>query len=365
MHMGQRDIVLKNYLSDPSIFADLFNGILFGGKQVLRAEMLTELDSTETMVLQAHEWMPELKQRFRDVAKKAEDGTRFVVLGVENQTEVDYSMVVRSQLYDVLNYADQVEMIRREHVRKGDLQGKERLCGFAKTDVLRPVITLVLYYGSEPWNAAVELTDLFDKREPIGEYEGFLQNYGLNLVRMGELENPEIFKSGLRQICGLLKAGRGKKRVKQFLDERREEYAGLDEATFDVIKVLMDMPWLEEWKRSNRGQEEGGYNMLKGFEEYWEEEREKVRVETRKELREEVKAEVKEEVKEEVKAKVKAEVQAEVQKELRQEGIKLLIQDNLEEGKTPERIQEKLIRRFSLSREQAEQYYNRFAPEEH
>lgn len=38
-------------------------------------------------------------------------------------------------------------------------------------------------------------------------------------------------------------------------------------------------------------------------------------------------------------------------------GINALIQDNLEEGKTKEQIIVKLMRHFSLSREQAEEYY--------
>ena len=38
-------------------------------------------------------------------------------------------------------------------------------------------------------------------------------------------------------------------------------------------------------------------------------------------------------------------------------GINALIQDNFEEGKTKEQIIVKLMRHFSLSREQAEEYY--------
>lgn len=43
-----------------------------------------------------------------------------------------------------------------------------------------------------------------------------------------------------------------------------------------------------------------------------------------------------------------------------EQGIKALIQDNLEDGKTEAQILEKLVRRFSLTRERAKQYYEHF-----
>ena len=42
-----------------------------------------------------------------------------------------------------------------------------------------------------------------------------------------------------------------------------------------------------------------------------------------------------------------------------EKGINALILDNLEDGKTEEQILDKLVRRFSLSREEAKQYFDR------
>lgn len=41
-------------------------------------------------------------------------------------------------------------------------------------------------------------------------------------------------------------------------------------------------------------------------------------------------------------------------------GIKILIQDNFEEGKTKEVIIEKLIKRFELPKEEAEAYFHKY-----
>lgn len=44
----------------------------------------------------------------------------------------------------------------------------------------------------------------------------------------------------------------------------------------------------------------------------------------------------------------------------RREGIKALVEDNLEEGVPQKRIIEKLMKRYALSQETAQDYYNRF-----
>ncbi|MBM6752670.1 transposase, partial [Mediterraneibacter glycyrrhizinilyticus] len=41
--MGKADIAVKNWLSDKERFADLFNGTVFGGKQVVLPENLEDM----------------------------------------------------------------------------------------------------------------------------------------------------------------------------------------------------------------------------------------------------------------------------------------------------------------------------------
>ena len=43
--MGRKDLQKKGYFHDAGRFADLINGLLCEGRQVLTAEDLTELDS--------------------------------------------------------------------------------------------------------------------------------------------------------------------------------------------------------------------------------------------------------------------------------------------------------------------------------
>ena len=42
--MGQRDLYQSDFYEDKSRFADVFNGILFGGKEVMKPEELETED---------------------------------------------------------------------------------------------------------------------------------------------------------------------------------------------------------------------------------------------------------------------------------------------------------------------------------
>lgn len=46
--MGKKELSLKSYLSDPARYADVYNGNVFGGMQVLRAEQLEKAESVQT-----------------------------------------------------------------------------------------------------------------------------------------------------------------------------------------------------------------------------------------------------------------------------------------------------------------------------
>ena len=41
---GEKDLAVMRFLEKPENFSDLFNGSLFRGKQVLKAEMLESID---------------------------------------------------------------------------------------------------------------------------------------------------------------------------------------------------------------------------------------------------------------------------------------------------------------------------------
>lgn len=50
------DTILKNYWSDNGQFADIFNAVLFEGKQVFKPEELENSDTEESFVLKHRDY---------------------------------------------------------------------------------------------------------------------------------------------------------------------------------------------------------------------------------------------------------------------------------------------------------------------
>ena len=102
--MGKADTITKEYMQNTVVFADAFNYLIYGGKQVIQPEQLRELDTTELTTLFGENNENAQVQVYRDVLKSVtamEDGEcAYLILGIENQSAIHYAMPVRNMLYD-------------------------------------------------------------------------------------------------------------------------------------------------------------------------------------------------------------------------------------------------------------------------
>ena len=102
--IGAADTVTKAYIRKNEVFADAFNYFMYDGIQKIQPKQLRELDSTEMAILLNEKDTKDntnedkeaskhkMVQKYRDLLKTAtimEDGeAAYVLLGIENQTEV-------------------------------------------------------------------------------------------------------------------------------------------------------------------------------------------------------------------------------------------------------------------------------------
>ena len=100
-------------MADDHVFADAFNFLLYGGAQVIRPEHLRELDTGQTALVRQQDGRAETVEKSRDLLKELvckEDGERaYLILGIENQTDVHYAMPVRNMMYNAMSYEKQVK----------------------------------------------------------------------------------------------------------------------------------------------------------------------------------------------------------------------------------------------------------------
>ena len=83
-------------------------------------------------------------------------------------------------LQNTMGYIRQCEEIAAKHKREKDLKGVEFLCGFSITDRLKPIISVVLYLGTDKWDWPHTLHDMLGKID--GRLLEKVPNYSINLV---------------------------------------------------------------------------------------------------------------------------------------------------------------------------------------
>ena len=170
------DIIMKEFWRVNERFADLFNAVLFKGKNVIKSDMLKEMDTDISGTIKWKKGQSSLK-RVRDIVKKEYDGVEFNILGIEIQDKVHYAMPLRTMIYDGLGYLKEYNELKGKNRYTSGMTSDEFLSGMKKDDRLHPIITIVLYYSEMPWDGPVSIKDMmihkgFCEVEIIKDYAG-------------------------------------------------------------------------------------------------------------------------------------------------------------------------------------------------
>ena len=181
---------------------------------MIQPEKLREIDTTEMAILQGGDQKhqdSETVQKYRDILKKTvvkEDGeTVYLLLGVENQTDIHYAMPVRNLIYDALQYGKQVSDITAENRKTGKKRsGGEYLSGFYKEDKLTPVITLVIHFGTELWDGPESLHEMLRVMiKNTGLYSGLSNSSERSRTfdkrAAGTVSDESSRSAGMHKIC--------------------------------------------------------------------------------------------------------------------------------------------------------------------
>ena len=139
-------------------------------------------------------------KRYRDIVKRWGNTATFAVMAVENQDKIHYAMPVRNMIYDGLAYTSQMNQIweqRSENREK--MSDAEFLSRFRKGDHLHPVITAVLYYGTKPWDASLDIHGMLRLDDSSGKFrriKEYIPNYRINLIDAERAGTDRTFSHG-------------------------------------------------------------------------------------------------------------------------------------------------------------------------
>lgn len=218
--MGAVDIVTAEYMSENSVFADAFNFYMYNGEQVVDPDSLKAVDTKE-IALPFKDDTTDAVQKYRDVFKSAvircDDKAAYVLLGIENQTNIHYAMPVRNMIYDALQYGKQVSEVAAKHKRKKEHKGKEEyLSGFHKDDTLTPVITLVIHFGPDKWDGPTSIHEMLSTNDQV--ILKYTQDYKLNLIDPAAISEVELgkFSSDLGEVLTLIKYSNNAQKFREY-----------------------------------------------------------------------------------------------------------------------------------------------------
>ena len=200
----QKDVTLKTFWRDNEHFADLFNATVFNGKQVLKPNKLTEMDTDVSATIQSKSYNESIT-RNRDVVKKMSDGVEFNILGLEIQDKTHYAMPLRTMTYDALGYIKEYNDIKKHHKLNKDsfCSPEEFLSGINKSDGFHPIITIVLYYGESLWDGPTCLSDMMiSMSNNIKEY---FSDYKLNLVQILDSDKYTFYNEDVRDVFNIIR----------------------------------------------------------------------------------------------------------------------------------------------------------------
>ena len=242
--MGVKDQGLQEYLRDNERFADLVNGTLFAGKQIIKASYLKEVQRKKRVSCQ----LQTIGSNTHKIKSSDENGVKFiylererdflrlhdkpgcrVLLACEAESRANYEMPVRCFTYDGVEYTDQLKSRKRNRKR-----GKHR-----KRRPLVPVFHQVLYLGEERWQSKKKLQEMMEIPEEVGEFSSLLPEYDICMADIHE-QNPQLFHTEWRDIFSLMSHSRKKEELKKYIEDNKIEIQKLSLETRWFLAILLE-----------------------------------------------------------------------------------------------------------------------------
>ncbi len=221
--MGAIDVECKAYMSDATHFADAFNFLVYGGRQVINSEQLVTLSETEFAFI-GMGGKRRARERRRDVLRL---------------WEAKKDEKARNMLYDAIKYDEQVNAKRKRHRKERDegLKKDEFVSGFSRSDRIMPVVTLVLYFGPSEWDGPMSIHEMLDESDD--EILAFVPDYRINLIAPKSIAEVDFdkFRTNLGRVLRYIKHSKDKDELATIVFGD-EGYRSLDTESAHLINTV-------------------------------------------------------------------------------------------------------------------------------
>jgi len=262
--MGRKEEPIIEYCEKPHNFAGLLNGWMFKGQKRIFPDQVHTVDSRYTGKSSSGRFV-RYRTRHRDIVKQIEGAYIRILIGAEIQSYIDYAMPVRVMDYDAMEYKRQTAALRQKH--KTEHPKQVFLSDMQKTDSLIPVLTLVLYLGTEIWDSAKNLHALLDFSKLPEELKRYIPDYPVYVLDICHESDERLleFPQNIACMFLLLKYQKDKEKLLEVL-ENVKAFQSVDREMYDAVWTYTNERKLLEL-REQLEDENGGVNMCQAIRE--------------------------------------------------------------------------------------------------
>ena len=202
--MTSPDAALKEFFKDNEIFADIFNSYFFNNDEIIRAKDLEPDNTVYTATIKLNgktgkKNRLEKINKYRDNIRRTKIGY-LVILGIEDQNKIHYSMPIRTMLYDVLGYSTELSAMSKSEDRS-NWTVDEILSKVKRGTKVTPIMTVVFYTGEDPWDGPRSLHDMLNVDDKIKEH---VPDYPLNIIDIGHDKDLSFKCKELNELKDML-----------------------------------------------------------------------------------------------------------------------------------------------------------------
>ena len=214
------DGACRTVFSNDVSFASFYNAAIFEGKQIIHPDRLVRFEFDISFIINDSK-RAEDKKRRRDIVVKSDINGIYCILGIEHQSSIDETMVIRCGIYEMLEYLKQLE--NKEYKR------------------LVPQIMVAFYTGPKKWNSPVKLSDYFEIPEELKKY---FNDWKIILVDVKEMDTSKIKDEQTRYfieaIQAMYKGDYIKLHQKRKMNTNNLIYAAIITGSLDMIKDIVE-----------------------------------------------------------------------------------------------------------------------------
>lgn len=251
--MGKADVALKEYFRNPERVAAICNYVTkdkgFLPENVCEINGFYSVKSADGKVTHVE----------RDMFCKARYYDREILIGIENQQNINLTFPVRQMEMDYLEHKREIEEIQERNRSEGKFGKKDDfLYAFKEEDTILPILNIVFYWGEGHWDKPHKVSDMYRTDGLPDNTVSLLNDYKVNLIHVREIPDEELEKmeSDFKYVVGLLKRTKDKKEYKKYIVENKEYFSRMPRSAVEVIDACVGISRMKVLFQNVESQEE-------------------------------------------------------------------------------------------------------------